>query len=283
MLKQAFGFFFTLCTLTTGAYAAVPTVASILPNAGINTGGQTMTITGTNFNNPIATAVNFGGTVAVSFTVINDTTILAVTPFAASGAVSVNVTNASGTNIANALYTFTSTNVALQIAITVTIPKSPDIQWGGGTSLDDLGVDHTAPAQSITPYVWIVKDNSLGANLDVNVAYLSNDTTNAKTIMLENVTKTNSTETITAVASDTAKWTVGAAPGSEIFKARAKLGAGGFQTLSASAAAVLTNNLLIGAGNMQALVVEMTTPTQTAAADVGVQQISTLSLIATAN
>jgi hypothetical protein len=75
-------------------YGAVPTITGITPVTGPIAGGTTVTITGTGFTG--ATAVLFGTTAATSFTVVNDTTITAVAPAGASGAVSVRVTTPLG-------------------------------------------------------------------------------------------------------------------------------------------------------------------------------------------
>ena len=79
------------------ATAAVlaPTVTSIVPTSGPTAGGTAVTITGTNL---IAGAtVALGGSAATSVVVVNATTITAVTPSHAAGAVNVVVTTASGT------------------------------------------------------------------------------------------------------------------------------------------------------------------------------------------
>ena len=83
-------------SLTNGfTYAApVPTVASVTPNGGPAAGGTSVTITGTGFSG--ATAVTFGGTAATSFTVDSDTSITAITPAHAAGAVDVAVTAPGG-------------------------------------------------------------------------------------------------------------------------------------------------------------------------------------------
>jgi uncharacterized delta-60 repeat protein len=81
-----------------------PTVTGVSPSIGVNTGGTSVTITGTEFLG--ATSVTFGGTAATNFTVVNSTTITATAPAHATGAVSVVVTTPSGSNAANTLYTF---------------------------------------------------------------------------------------------------------------------------------------------------------------------------------
>ena len=70
-----------------------PTISSVSPNRGPNTGGQTVTITGNNFTN--ASSVTFGGT-AASFTVNSNTQITATTPAHSNGTFDVRVT-AGGT------------------------------------------------------------------------------------------------------------------------------------------------------------------------------------------
>ena len=69
---------------------APPTVTSISPASGAVSGGTTVTIKGTNFGG--ATAVTFGGQPATNATVVDSTTITAVTPAHAAGAVDVVVT-----------------------------------------------------------------------------------------------------------------------------------------------------------------------------------------------
>ena len=85
------------------ATAAVPTVTSVNPNSGSPAGGNTVTITGTNFTG--ATSVTFGGA-AASFTVVNATTITATVPSGAAGSASVIVTTPGGSNSANTLYAY---------------------------------------------------------------------------------------------------------------------------------------------------------------------------------
>ncbi len=81
-----------------------PTVTGVSPASGVNLGGSSVTITGTDFLG--ATSVTFGGTAATNVTVVNSTTITVTTPAHANGAVSVVVTTPSGSNPANTLYSF---------------------------------------------------------------------------------------------------------------------------------------------------------------------------------
>ena len=68
-----------------------PTVTAITPNSGPTNGGTSVTITGTGFLS--GATVKLGGTSATSVALVNSTSITAVTPAHAAGAVSVQVTN----------------------------------------------------------------------------------------------------------------------------------------------------------------------------------------------
>jgi len=78
------------------AYQAAPTVVRLSAKSGPAAGGTTVVITGTEF--ATASKVAFGATSAAEFTVNSPTSITAVAPPAAAGAVDVNVTNVAGTS-----------------------------------------------------------------------------------------------------------------------------------------------------------------------------------------
>lgn len=86
------GYVSTTRTAVTAIIYNTPTVSSFSPAAGET--GATVTITGTNFNNNVS-AVTFGGTAALSFTVNSASQITAVVAVGASGSVA--VTNSCGT------------------------------------------------------------------------------------------------------------------------------------------------------------------------------------------
>ncbi len=85
-------------------FAPAPTVTSVAPSTGPAAGGQTITITGTEFTG--VTAVKFNSVAAASFTVVTPTSITAVTP-PGSGRVNVKVTAAGGTSAAVATDKYT--------------------------------------------------------------------------------------------------------------------------------------------------------------------------------
>src|SRR5205823_6609717 len=74
---------------------AVPSISAVSPNSGTAAGGDTITITGSNFTG--ANTVTFGTVMATSFTVLSDNTIVAVTPALPSGTGTVDIrVNAPG-------------------------------------------------------------------------------------------------------------------------------------------------------------------------------------------
>ena len=81
-------------------------VTGVSPTTGAALGGTTVTISGSGFSNG-TTSVMFGTTPGASFSVLNDTTITAVTPAHAVGTVDVTVTNAQGTTLVSPLDQFT--------------------------------------------------------------------------------------------------------------------------------------------------------------------------------
>ncbi len=76
--------------------APVPVVTAVAPAIGPTSGGNTVFITGTGFFG--ATAVDFGGTAATSYTVNSPTQITAIVPAGSAGSVDVTVTTAGGTS-----------------------------------------------------------------------------------------------------------------------------------------------------------------------------------------
>ncbi len=118
-------------TFVTGA----PTVTSVAPNSGSTVGGTSVTVTGTNLTG--ATAVTFGGTAAASFSVVNATTITAVTPAHAAGAVNIVVTTPGGSGTGSNLYTYAVP------APTVTAVAPNSGSTAGGTSVTISGTNLT--------------------------------------------------------------------------------------------------------------------------------------------
>jgi hypothetical protein len=103
-------------TLTNGytyvAPPSAPTVTNVTPSSGSTAGGTSVTISGTNFQ--ANALVTIGGTSATNVAVLNGTTITALTPAHAAGAVDVVVTNTdgqSGTRVLGFTYATPQTTV----------------------------------------------------------------------------------------------------------------------------------------------------------------------------
>ncbi|KNE78805.1 MULTISPECIES: IPT/TIG domain-containing protein [Streptomyces] len=84
-------------------YVDDPTLDSLTPTSGPTTGGTAVTITGTNLTT--TEEVTFGVNPA-PFSVVNSTTVSAVTPAGAAGAVDVTITNAAGSDTAIGAFTY---------------------------------------------------------------------------------------------------------------------------------------------------------------------------------
>ena len=94
-------------SFTVGSSLLPPLVVTgVAPNAGPVAGATTVTISGNGFSSGM-TSVKFGTTAAASFSVVNDSTVTAVSPAHAGGTVDVTVTTAGGTTTASALDRFT--------------------------------------------------------------------------------------------------------------------------------------------------------------------------------
>ena len=116
--------------------ASAPVVTSISPTSGPLGGGTSVTITGTGFTD--ATAVNFGGTAAASFTINSYTSITAVSPAESAGTVDITVTSADGTSATSSADQF-----SYVAAPTVTGISPTSGPLGGGTSVTITGSGFT--------------------------------------------------------------------------------------------------------------------------------------------
>ncbi len=115
-------------------YIAPPTISSVNPNQGPSVGGTAITIVGTSLTG--TSAVTIGGVAATSVTVVNSTTVTAVTPAGTAGAKTVSATTPGGTaNLANGF-----THIAVPIITSVTPNTGPT---AGGTPITITGTDLT--------------------------------------------------------------------------------------------------------------------------------------------
>ena len=85
--------------------AQVPTVASVSPANGSVNGGETITVTGTNFTG--ATGVLFGSVAGTNLLVQSDTSLTVVSPAQPAAVVDVTVVDAAGTSAVNSTDKYT--------------------------------------------------------------------------------------------------------------------------------------------------------------------------------
>lgn len=168
---------------STYTYDPLPTVSGISPIEGPDSGGTSVTVTGTDLAD--ATSVKFGGTtvLAANFTSVNATTIVVPSPVHAAGTVDVTVVTPSGTTDATASTRFTffdstsaptvtSLSPALGsesggTAVTVTgtgFTGATDVTFGGvsGTGLtvvNDRTITVTSPVHGFGTFDTLVVTN----------------------------------------------------------------------------------------------------------------------------
>ena len=130
---------------TSFSYVTIPTVTGIAPSSGATSGGTPVLVTGNGFA-PSVTSVRFGGVEATGVTVIDDTTLSAITPAHAAGAVTVDVTTAGGVGAKSSAFSYLGGTGAPTAA-----DVSPSTGWtAGGTTIAITGTGFVAGGTSVT-------------------------------------------------------------------------------------------------------------------------------------
>jgi hypothetical protein len=115
-------------------YVALPTVTGVSPAAGPTAGGNTVTITGTGFQNifgfPGVTTVGFGSVPAPSFTVDSDTQLTATVPAGSAGTVDVALLTWLGATTATSAADQYTYQIPCTTTITGTNPTQLDVTSG---------------------------------------------------------------------------------------------------------------------------------------------------------
>ncbi|HXD53579.1 MAG TPA: alkaline phosphatase family protein [Solirubrobacteraceae bacterium] len=114
---------------------SAPAVVGVQPNAGLVSGGTSVTITGAGFSE--ASSVSFGNKPATAFTVESASSITAVAPAAAAGTVDVTVANPGGPSETGPADRFTYVAAEKEPVITSVEPASGPAS--GGTSVKIVG------------------------------------------------------------------------------------------------------------------------------------------------
>ncbi len=134
-----------------GSATTTPTITSISPPFGPPTGGTQVTISGANFATsgggaPTVPQVLFGGISATQVAVsAGGTSITAVTPGNAAGAVDVQVTNPGGESVTRqAAFTYTYSGVSTPVATGISVDNGPA---SGGTPVTITGVGFLSGAR----------------------------------------------------------------------------------------------------------------------------------------
>ena len=143
----------------TGAYtytAPAPTFTSISPSSGPAAGGQTVTITGTNFiTGAGATTVTIGGTAATGVSVSTSTTLTATTPLGTAGSANVVVTTAGGSATGTGAYTY-----AAAPAVTGVSPSSGPLSGGSAVTISGTNLASATAVKFGTVTATIVADTA---------------------------------------------------------------------------------------------------------------------------
>lgn len=123
------------------------TIDTVSLSSGPASGGTGVTLTGSGFTG--ATSLTFGGTAATSLNVVSSTSVTAVTPAHATGAVDVVITTPSGSATKTNGFTYATTavgqsayggtiaclNGSLNNLIAATTDNSTGIEWGGAGTI----------------------------------------------------------------------------------------------------------------------------------------------------
>jgi uncharacterized repeat protein (TIGR01451 family) len=150
---------------STNLFYVAPTITSFLPTHGL--ANTNVVITGTSFTN--ATEVLFNGVAAAGFTVVNNTTINATVPAAAtSGLITVGVPG--GTNTSATSFTIDTTDIG------VSITDTPDPVFVGSNLLYTIVVTNNGPSSaanvrltnSLPPFVTIKGATTSQGSLNTN-------------------------------------------------------------------------------------------------------------------
>ncbi len=120
-----------------------PTVTSVTPDSGSESGGTQVTITGTGFTG--ATGVQFGFTPSGPFMVMSDTEIVTTSPMGPLGTVDVKVSTSEGTSSPTTSDQFTYTPMVSPPSVGSVTPNSGPLS--GGTPVTITGTGFTGATQ----------------------------------------------------------------------------------------------------------------------------------------
>ena len=160
---------------------ATPTITSYTPNTNLCTGGgQTITITGTNFTG--ATQVQFNGVNAASYSVVSATSITAETPSGLTAG-NITVTTGGGTATSSAYTTFTNPTVSVTGSATKYCGNTPvTLTASGATTYTWSAItDLYTNATGTTAYTSLLDANPVYSKASADITYTVVGTTSGCT------------------------------------------------------------------------------------------------------
>ncbi len=176
-------------------YVALPTVTGVSPAAGPTAGGNTVTITGTGFQNvfgfPGVSTVDFGSVPATSFTVDSDTQLTATIPPGAAGTVDVTLLTWLGA--------ITATSAADQYTY-LPVPAVTGVSPASGQSVGGNTV--TVTGTGFTDATAVDFDQNAATNVTVNSDSSITATVPAGAVGIDDVTVTTPGGTSAISAAD---------------------------------------------------------------------------------
>lgn len=156
------------------------TIDTVSPSSGPSSGGTGVMLTGSGFTG--ATNLTFGGTAATSLNVVSSTSVTAVTPAHATGAVNVVITTPSGSATKTNGFTYATTavgqsayggtiaclNGSLNNLIAATADNSTGIQWSSSLSTTNATSTTDGATNTATIVTALGADSTYAAGLCSN-------------------------------------------------------------------------------------------------------------------
>jgi len=143
-----------------------PSVTGVSPDAGLQEGGTSVTITGAGFSE--ATSVKFGASDASAFTINSPTSITATAPAESAGTVDVTVANAGGTSATGAADQYTFVAKGHAPSITSLSAKKGPAEGGNAVTITGTGfVGVTAVDFGSTPATSVTVDSATSVTVVV--------------------------------------------------------------------------------------------------------------------
>lgn len=284
-----------VATVSFGA-AAAGTIPFVSPVSDVLAGGIPVTIKVTGLGaGETPTEVLIGGNPAGTFVYTagpgaGSGTITCTAPASTTaGVVDIQVRDAAATVLAQRTGGFFYKNNQLIVTVKVNIPQLIAIAWDPTTGLDDatpVPVDHSLPAESVSPYTWFVNLGGRTTNFtQLGTTYASNGT-EGRTMAVKNLSPNNRVD-INATATDASNgasiWPLAAAPATDRIRIDAR--SGGNAAVNLFVTSLLTGGTPLGragaaaGADVQALVLTFYTPTD-ATTGLDLDMTSTVTLTA---